>query len=163
MEDRFYRHIGVYGICMVNENILVIRKKLGPYISQFDLPGGRLEISESLEQGLKREFIEETGFSVKELQNIGVCDFSVRWTHQDDSDEMIHHIAILYEVVIDPNQVGGHIIQIEGQDSNGYDWISINEITPINSSPLVQQASEWIRTKTIPVTRSSFDYRFSSG
>ena len=162
MEDKFYRHIGVYGICMVNEKLLVIRKSLGPYIGQYDLPGGRLEGSESLEQGLKREFIEETGFTVKELNSIGACDFSVRWTRQDDSTEIIHHIALLYEVGIDTDQVSGHIVQSEGQDSNGYDWISIDEVTTMNSSPLVQQASEWFRTKTIPVVRSSHEYRFLS-
>ncbi|WP_336771443.1 NUDIX hydrolase [Paenibacillus sp. MMO-58] len=158
MEEKFYRHIGVYGICMVNEKILVIRKSLGPYSGQFDLPGGRLEVSESLEQGLKREFNEETGFKVKELNNIGVCDFSVLWTLQDDSTEFVHHIAILYEVIV-AGIIGEAVVQFDGQDSNGYDWISIDEVTPINSSPLVQQAIEWFRTKTIPVSRSSYDYR----
>ncbi|SFE96314.1 ADP-ribose pyrophosphatase YjhB, NUDIX family [Paenibacillus catalpae] len=159
MEEKFYRHIGVYGICMVNEKILVIRKSLGPYAGQFDLPGGRLEVSESLVQGLKREFNEETGFKVKELNNIGVCDFSVLWTLQDNSTECVHHIAILYEVIIVAGKIGGSVVQFEGQDSNGYDWISIDDVTPINSSPLVQQAADWFRTKTIPVSRSSFDYR----
>ncbi|NIK72423.1 ADP-ribose pyrophosphatase YjhB (NUDIX family) [Paenibacillus sp. BK720] len=40
MEEKFYRHIGVYGICIVNEKILVIRKSIGPYAGQLDLPGG---------------------------------------------------------------------------------------------------------------------------
>ncbi|NIK77876.1 hypothetical protein FHS15_003014 [Paenibacillus castaneae] len=42
MEDKsskFYRHMGVYGICVVNEQILVIRKILGPYSGKYDLPG----------------------------------------------------------------------------------------------------------------------------
>lgn len=159
MEEKFHRHIGVYGICIVNKKILVIRKSLGPYTGQFDLPGGRLEVSESLEQGLKREFSEETGFTVKELNNIGVCDFSVLWSLLDDSTEFLHHIAILYEVIIGAEEIGGSVVQFEGQDSNGYDWISIDEVTSINSSPLVQQATEWFRTKTIPVRRSSYDYR----
>ncbi|MFD2613175.1 NUDIX hydrolase [Paenibacillus gansuensis] len=144
---------------MVNEKILVIRKSLGPYVGQFDLPGGRLEVSESLEEGLKREFNEETGFKVEELNNIGVCDFSVLWTLQDNSTEYVHHIAILYEVIIVSGKIGGSVVQFEGQDSNGYDWISINDVTPRNSSPLVQQAADWFRTKTFPVSRSSYDYR----
>ncbi|WP_371915982.1 NUDIX domain-containing protein [Paenibacillus sp. P3E] len=122
------------------------------------MPGGRLEVSESLEQGLKREFSEETGLSIKELNNIGVCDFSVLWTLPNDSTELLHHIAILYEV-IGAEKIGSSVVQFEGQDSNGYDWISIDKVTPLNSSPLVQQATEWFRTKTIPVKRSSYDYR----
>ncbi|WP_347880139.1 NUDIX domain-containing protein [Paenibacillus sp. BK720] len=123
------------------------------------LAWGRLEGSESLEQGLKREFNEETGFKVKELNNIGVCDFSVLWTLQDNTNECVHHIAILYEVIIVARKIGGPVVQFEGQDSNGYDWILIDDVTPINSSPLVQQAANWFRTKTIPVSRSSYDYR----
>lgn len=161
MEEKFHRHIGVYGICIVNDKILVVRKCLGPYTGQFDLPGGRLEVSESLEQGLIREFSEETGFTCKELNNIGVCDFSVLWTLPDDSTEFLHHIAIFYEV-IGAEKIGSSVVQFEGQDSNGYDWISIDKVTPLNSSPLVQQATEWFRTKTIPVRRSLYDYRFSS-
>ncbi|OMF00470.1 NUDIX hydrolase, partial [Paenibacillus sp. FSL H7-0331] len=54
--DNFYRHMGVYGISVDNERLLVIRKILGPYTGKFDLPGGRLETMESLELAVKREF-----------------------------------------------------------------------------------------------------------
>lgn len=157
--DNFYRHIGVYGICVAAKRILVIRKILGPYIGKYDLPGGRLEMKESLEQGITRELQEETGYKVRKLNNIGVCDFSVKWILQDKTVEELHHIVILYEVDVDLEEVTNTIESFEGQDSNGAVWLALDEVNFNNSSPLVMQASEWIRTGAIPVSSGSFDYR----
>ncbi|MEK4517323.1 NUDIX hydrolase [Paenibacillus sp. FSL H8-0122] len=159
INDNFYRHMGVYGICVVDNCILVIRKILGPYTGKYDLPGGRLEKMESLEQGITREFREETGHTVRKLKNIGVCDFSVIWTLQDNTVENLHHIAIVYEVNVDSEERPNTIESFEGQDSNGAIWLPLDEVTSNNSSPLVLQAIEWIRTGTIPVASGSFDYR----
>lgn len=61
--DSFYRHIGVYGICVIQDQLLVVEEILGPYTGQYDLPGGRLENYESLDEAITREFNEETGFT----------------------------------------------------------------------------------------------------
>lgn len=156
--DSFYRHIGVYGISVNSNKILVIQKKLGPYKGRYDLPGGRLEDAESLEQGIKREFREETGYSIQELSNIGVCDFSVRWTLTDHTIENIHHIALLYAVHVDPDEEAAEIESFEGQDSNGAIWLPIDEISSANASPLLLRAVDWIHSGTIPVEISVFDY-----
>lgn len=155
----FYRHTGVYGICVAKKRILVIQKALGAYTEKYDLPGGRLEKLESLEQGITREVREETGYTIRNLKNIGVCDFSVMWTLQDNTIENMHHIAILFEVDIDLDKTPDTVESFEGQDSNGAIWLDFDEVTPKNSSPLVLQAVEWIRTRIIPTSRSSFDYR----
>lgn len=157
--SNFHRHMGVYGICVSNERILVIRKILGPYIGKYDLPGGRLEKMESLEKAVIREFREETGYTIQDLENIGVFDFFVLWTLKDNTVEQLHHIAILYEAKVDSEELISTIETFEGQDSNGATWLPINDVTPDNASPLVLQAIEWIRLRTIPVVSSSFDYR----
>lgn len=157
--DNFYRHIGVYGVCMNDERILAIRKILGPYTGKYDLPGGRLEKMESLEQGITRELREETGYTIRKLNNIGVCDFTVLWTPQENTVENLHHIVILYEVDVDLADINNAVESFEGQDSSGAIWLALDEATTNNSSPLVLQAIEWIRSGTIPVVSGSFDYR----
>jgi ADP-ribose pyrophosphatase YjhB (NUDIX family) len=157
-ENNFYRHMGVYGIGVADNRILVINKILGPYTGKYDLPGGRLEIMESLEQGMTREVREETGYIVQQLKHVGVCDFSVRWRLQDNTVENLHHIAILYEVEIDLSEEVNRIEAFEGQDSSGATWLAMDEVTSSNSSPLVMQAVEWLRTGALPVTCGSFDY-----
>jgi 8-oxo-dGTP pyrophosphatase MutT (NUDIX family) len=158
-EDNFYRHMGVYGICVCDGRILVIEKILGPYAGQFDLPGGRLEPHESLERAIEREFKEETGFTIQKLTNIGVCDFFVLWTRKDDTNEHLHHITIMYEVQVNSQQPTGSIDTFYGQDSSRAVWLPVKEVTPENSSPLVLQAVHWINFGTMPVGCPCFDYR----
>ena len=33
-------HIGIYGICIIDNKLLCIKKARGPYKNRFDLPGG---------------------------------------------------------------------------------------------------------------------------
>ncbi|MFC4812892.1 NUDIX hydrolase [Paenibacillus sp. GCM10023250] len=160
-KDNFYRHMGVYGICAADNRMIVIRKILGPYTGKYDLPGGQLERMETLEQGITREFREETGYTVRQINPIGACDFTVTWTVRDGHTvKNLHHIALLYEVDVDSQELAHPIESFEGQDSNEAMWLDLDQVTSDNSSPLVVQAVNWIRTRTIPVASSSYDYRF---
>ncbi|MED1138109.1 NUDIX domain-containing protein [Bacillus paranthracis] len=139
--SNFHRAFGVYGICIENNNILVIDKIKGPYRNRYDLPGGSLEEGESLLAGLHREMKEETGLKVKVVNQIGTVDFQFpskfkEYTH-------VHHIAVFYVV----ERCEGEFKvpeQIEGQDSIGARWIPLESITEDNSSPLVCSAVEWL-------------------
>lgn len=88
----FHRAFGVYGICIEDNNLLVIDKIKGPYRKRYDLPGGSLEEGESLLAGFHREMKEETGLKVKVVNQIGTVDFQFpskfkEYTH-------VHHIAV---------------------------------------------------------------------
>jgi ADP-ribose pyrophosphatase YjhB (NUDIX family) len=60
MEEKWHKHLGVYGICIHEGKILLIHKIGGPYANRYDLPGGRVEPNEPLVDALRREFEEET-------------------------------------------------------------------------------------------------------
>ncbi len=98
MDGNFHRAFGVYGICEQNNRLLVIKKNAGPYINRYDLPGGNLEEKESLSEALKREVLEETGYKVNIIRQLGVADFVLPWSWRDFSH--VHHIAVFYEVEI---------------------------------------------------------------
>lgn len=142
-ERNFHRAFGVYGICVQNGKLLVIKKNGGPYINRYDLPGGSLEDRESLVVAMKREFLEETGFEVEIIKNVGITDFMLTSDWRGLAD--VHHIAVYYLV----KQIGGNLIepeQFEGQDSLGAVWISEEDISVENASPLVWKAFEWLKT-----------------
>ncbi|WP_430791206.1 NUDIX hydrolase [Virgibacillus flavescens] len=145
-EKKFHRPLGVYGIYLENDKLLVINKNGGPYINRFDLPGGSLEEGESLTDAMQREFTEETGLTIEILRNIGTVDFMLPWDWKNFTH--VHHIAIFYSV----NKIGGELskpAQFEGQDSDGAVWVSPEELSVENSSPLVLKAVEWIKTKEL--------------
>lgn len=58
------RHVGAYGVCLRDGQLLVIRKARGPYTGRFDLPGGGIEFGERPSETVVRECSEETGVQV---------------------------------------------------------------------------------------------------
>jgi ADP-ribose pyrophosphatase YjhB (NUDIX family) len=53
---------------------LLIRRGSEPLRGQWSIPGGTLELGESLEDGVARELLEETGLEVRVLDLIEVFD-----------------------------------------------------------------------------------------
>ena len=43
---KFHRAFGVYGILIKQQQLVVVKKKDGPYKYRYDLPGGSLEPGE---------------------------------------------------------------------------------------------------------------------
>ncbi|MBB4826368.1 ADP-ribose pyrophosphatase YjhB (NUDIX family) [Sporosarcina luteola] len=152
--QNYHRAFGVYGICIENEQLLVINKNAGPYINRYDLPGGSLETGESLSIAVQREFLEETGVTIEIKQNIRVIDFQLSCNWRDFTD--IHHIAVYYLV----SKIVGELkkpLQFEGQDSIGALWVSEQEVSIENASPLVLKAFEWMRTKSLGIRAECYE------
>ena len=55
-----HKHLGVYGLIIKDEKILLIKKVTGPYDGKLDLPGRTIEFGETPEETLRRELLEET-------------------------------------------------------------------------------------------------------
>ena len=56
--------IGVGGVVIDNERALLIRRGNAPLMGQWSIPGGLLELGETLAQGVARELQEETGLVI---------------------------------------------------------------------------------------------------
>jgi 8-oxo-dGTP diphosphatase len=75
-EEREYPNrpiIGVGGVVVQNNQVLLARRGTEPLKGQWSIPGGMLEVGESLKHGVKRELEEETGLEVAVLDLIEVC------------------------------------------------------------------------------------------
>jgi 8-oxo-dGTP diphosphatase len=66
--------VGVGGVIIENGRALLIRRGSEPLRGEWSIPGGTLELGESLEQGVARELREETGLHVRVLELIEVFD-----------------------------------------------------------------------------------------
>lgn len=55
----------VSAIILKNNKILITKRAIEPLKGRWDLPGGFLELNETLEKGLKREIREELGVEIK--------------------------------------------------------------------------------------------------
>lgn len=144
MDERWHRHLGVYGICVQEGKILVVNKKGGPYTNRYDLPGGTVEPHEPLVHALHRELKEETGLDVEVARNLGVRDYVVPYKMEDKGTTHVHHVALYYEV----GCVSGELTfctDMDNNDSIGPEWVDISRLHADNSSPLVMEALAWVK------------------
>jgi 8-oxo-dGTP diphosphatase len=66
--------VGVGGVVIDDGQALLIRRGAEPLRGQWSIPGGMLELGESLQAGVARELLEETGLQVRVLELIEVFD-----------------------------------------------------------------------------------------
>ena len=66
--------VGVGGVVIDGERTLLIRRGSHPLKGEWSIPGGLLEVGETLEQGVARELAEETGLEVRVLELIEVFE-----------------------------------------------------------------------------------------
>ena len=63
----------VQGVLERDGRVLLARRKIEPRIGHWDLPGGFLGEGEAALDGLRREFLEETGIAVEPVEWLGAC------------------------------------------------------------------------------------------
>lgn len=76
MKREYPKHpiVGVGGVVIRQNHVLLIRRGREPLKGEWSIPGGMLELGESLEEGIKREVLEETGLNVQPLETLTVFD-----------------------------------------------------------------------------------------
>jgi 8-oxo-dGTP diphosphatase len=83
--------VGVGGVVIKKDRALLIRRAGPPLAGEWSIPGGLLELSETLEEGVRRELGEETGIEVRVLQMIEVFERIVR----DEAGRTRYHFVIV--------------------------------------------------------------------
>src|SRR6201987_5034232 len=66
--------VGVGGVVIEHGRALLIRRGSEPLLGEWSIPGGTLELGETLQEGVARELLEETGLEVRVLELIEVFD-----------------------------------------------------------------------------------------
>ena len=66
--------VGVGAVILQDGKVVLVKRRFEPLAGQWSLPGGRLELGETLEGGLAREMLEETGLEVEVGPVVDVFD-----------------------------------------------------------------------------------------
>ena len=112
--------------------ILLILRAQAPYQGKYALPGGFINIEESLEEAALRELFEETG--VNNLQLTQIQTFS-----DPERDPRGRVISTCYGCVLG---IGDQIKIQAGDDASAADWFGLNALPPLafDHSLLIQSA-----------------------
>lgn len=66
--------VGVGGVIVDRGRAVLIRRGTEPLLGQWSIPGGTIEIGETIEEAVRRELREETGLDVRVLELIELFD-----------------------------------------------------------------------------------------
>ena len=66
--------VGVGGVVIEGEQVLLVRRARPPLQGQWSLPGGLVEVGEKLADAVRREILEETGLRVRVERMVEVLD-----------------------------------------------------------------------------------------
>ena len=87
--DRPY--VGVGAVIVDAGKVLIVKRRFEPLAGQWSLPGGAVELGETLEASVAREMVEETGLEVEVGPVIEVFD-RITW---DDQNKVRYHFVLV--------------------------------------------------------------------
>jgi mutator protein MutT len=113
--------VGVGAVVVDDGHVLLIKRKYEPLALRWSLPGGGLEVGETLEVGVARELLEETGLVVRVGPVIEVFDRILR-----DEDGRVKYHFVLVDYLCVP--VGGSLQA--GDDVSEAEWVQLDALAP---------------------------------
>ena len=92
--------VGVGAVIVEDGRVLLIKRGKAPLLGEWSIPGGMLELGETLRQGAEREALEETGLVVRAIDLLGVFDRIVPDSVATDPVKPNEQKRMLYHYVL---------------------------------------------------------------
>lgn len=93
------------------DRLLLIRRKHPPFQGAYALPGGFIDVGETVEDGCRRELLEETGLEAGALKLVGVYS-------EPSRDPRGHNVSIAFVGRIDTAE------PVAGDDAASAEWVA---------------------------------------
>ena len=111
--------VGVGAVVLDGAQVLLIKRGHAPLKGQWSLPGGGVEIGETLEQAIAREVLEETGLTIEVGPMVEVLDRISR-----DADGRVEHHFVLVDFVCRPR---GGVLR-GASDAEDAAWVALADL-----------------------------------
>lgn len=113
--------VAVGGVVIHQNKVLLVLRGQPPAEGQWAIPGGSVNLGETLQAAAEREVFEETGLRVKAGKTIFAFDKIVR---DDDGRVKYHYVILDLEAeLLDPHQS-----LMAGDDARDVGWFSLEDI-----------------------------------
>jgi 8-oxo-dGTP diphosphatase len=110
--------VGVGGVVVDNGRVVIVKRAHEPRKGEWSLPGGTVELGETLVEAARREIKEETGLDVEVGEVLEVFDR----VHRLDGRIQYHFVIVDYLC----RPIGGTLQA--GDDAEGVAWVTADEI-----------------------------------
>ncbi len=117
--------VGVGAIILREGKILLEKRGNEPARGQWTIPGGVVEVGESLEDAVARETKEETGLEVKTANLLDVVD----QVHLDKEGKIEYHYVIIDYMVNATGEPNA------SSDADELIWVAIGEVEAYDLTP----------------------------
>ncbi|HEX8028559.1 MAG TPA: NUDIX hydrolase [Vicinamibacterales bacterium] len=111
--------VGVGAVVVRGGRALIIKRAHEPRKGEWSLPGGLLELGESLQDAVRREIKEETNLDV----TVGPIIETFDRVHRDDAGKIRYHFVIVDFVCWSESGEA-----LPGSDADGVAWVRAEEI-----------------------------------
>lgn len=132
--------VAVGAVIVAHGSLLMIRRGHAPGHGRWSLPGGRVELGETLHEALAREVREETGLDIEVEDLLGVLEVP-------GAD---HHFVILDYTAT----VVGDFNPVAGGDADDARWVPLDDVPALECTPrFVETLRGWGVLPTGPTGR----------
>jgi 8-oxo-dGTP diphosphatase len=111
-------HVCVGAVAVDAEQLLLIRRATDPGAGAWSLPGGRVEMGETLAEAVVRELQEETGLEA-------MCDQLLGWVERIGPG--YHFVIFDFEVTVLDRRA-----PVAGDDAAAAAWVTLAEVNDLN-------------------------------
>lgn len=138
--------VGVGAVIFESDRVLLVRRVKAPLAGEWSLPGGAVELGETLEEAIVREVNEEAGLHVTPLQAVKAFDHIDR-----DAEGRIrfHYVLVDFLCRIEAEN-GKYVLETAplqpGSDVSDARWVPVEGLGMSNEFPLTRRALEVIAT-----------------
>ncbi|HET7185654.1 MAG TPA: NUDIX hydrolase [Terriglobales bacterium] len=122
--------VGVGAVIVSQGRVVIVQRSAEPLKGQWSIPGGALEIGETLRQCAAREALEETGLQVEAVDVLDVFDSIYA---DPDGRTRYHYVLIDFFCRV----LGGELKV--GSDAAQARWISRDELANFNIAETAQK------------------------
>ena len=120
-----YPRVGVGAVILHDDKVLLVRRGQSPSYGKWSLPGGLVELGETIREAVEREIAEECGIKIRVVDVAGAIDRIVR----DDAGRVRYHY-VLVDYLAYPESMD----VVAGSDAGDAQWFEIERVAELDTT-----------------------------